>query len=87
MLGSTIDRVEVPDEERPKKKKLVPVSKLWFASPQRRQYEKVVFDPTDKRFDHYNLWRGFSVEPDANKSCDKFLAHIRDNICSSKAEH
>ena len=81
------DRVEVPDEERPKKKKLVPVSKLWFASPQRRQYEKVVFDPTDKRFDHYNLWRGFSVQPDASKSCDKLLAHIRENICSNNAEH
>jgi Family of unknown function (DUF5906) len=48
---------------------------------------RVVFDPCDTAPAHYNLWRGFSVQPDPGKSCEKFLAHIRDNICSGNSEH
>ena len=66
--------------------KLVPVSRLWISSPNRRQYERVVFDPNDHNPNHYNLWKGFAVEPDGSKSCDKFLLHIRDNICGGDAE-
>ena len=55
-------------------------------NPNRRQYERVVFDPNDHDPDHYNLWEGFAVEPDGRKSCGKFLAHIRDNICGGDVE-
>jgi uncharacterized protein DUF5906 len=78
------DKVEIEDNKVLKK---VPVSRAWIAHPERRQYSSVVFDPLDTNPEHYNLWRGFSVQPDANKSCEKFLAHIRDNICSDNREH
>jgi Family of unknown function (DUF5906)/RepB DNA-primase N-terminal domain len=67
--------------------KHTPVSALWVSHPARRQYSRVVFDPRDTNPLHYNLWRGFAVTADASKSCDKFLAHIRDNICSGNEEH
>ena len=69
------------------KTKHTPVSGLWISHPARRQYSRVVFDPRDTNPLHYNLWRGFAVTMDASKSCDKFLAHIRDNICSGNKEH
>jgi uncharacterized protein DUF5906 len=67
--------------------KTVAVSRLWIADPRRRQYTRAVFDPTDHDPNHFNLWRGFAVKPDPNKSCKKFLAHLRDNICSGVEEH
>jgi hypothetical protein len=63
------------------------VSRLWIKHPLRRQYQRVVFDPQDNNPDHFNMWRGFSVKPDPNKSCAKFLAHIRDNICTGDQDH
>jgi hypothetical protein len=60
---------------------------VWITRPSRRHYARVVFDPCDTAPAHYNLWRGFSVQPDPGKSCEKFLAHIRDNICSGNSEH
>jgi hypothetical protein len=68
------------------KTKHTPVSGLWISHPARRQYSKVVFDPRDTNPLHYNLWRGFAVTPDASKSCDKFLAHILENICRGDKE-
>jgi Family of unknown function (DUF5906) len=62
--------------------KTIAVSRLWITDPRRRQYTRVVFDPTDNNPDHFNMWRGFAVKPDPTKSCEKFLAHIKDNICS-----
>jgi hypothetical protein len=47
----------------------------------------VVFDPCDTNPGHFNFWRGFSVKPDPTKSCEKFLAHVHDNICSGNEEH
>jgi hypothetical protein len=63
------------------------IADLWLAHPQRRQYTSVVFDPRDTDPAHYNLWQGFAVKPDASKSCKKFLAHIKDNICASNEDH
>jgi len=60
------------------------VSRLWIKHPHRRQYRRVVFDPTDDNPDHYNLWQGFAVSADPNKSCEKLLGHLRDNICDGK---
>jgi hypothetical protein len=66
--------------------KRVPISRAWIAHPRRRQYSQVVFDPQDTNPKHYNLWRGFAVLPDSSKSCAKFLAHVRDNICGGDEE-
>jgi hypothetical protein len=32
----------------------------------------------------FNLWRGFAVEPKPG-DCSKFLAHLRDNVCTGNA--
>jgi hypothetical protein len=74
------DRVKIGDQR-------VAVSKLWLRHPHRRQYRRVVFDPCDTNPKHFNFWRGFSVKPDLTKSCAKFLAHLKDNVCSGVEEH
>ena len=57
---------------------------LWIRHPKRRQFRGIVFDPLSApggRDDgYYNLWRGFSVEPSPEGSCDIFLDHIRTNV-------
>jgi hypothetical protein len=62
-------------------------TKSWLESTRRRQYTKIVFDPRDTNRDHYNLWRGFSVKPNPEGSCAKFLAHVKDNICAGSDEY
>ena len=65
--------------------KNVPLSKLWFQSPVRREYDAVVFAPAqtaERRW--YNLWRGFTVEPAttaSHPSVDAFLDHALHNVC------
>ena len=55
---------------------------IWLASPHRRQYEKVVFAPEERvPPQHYNLWRGFAVEP-VEGNCDPYLHFALEVICS-----
>jgi hypothetical protein len=77
------DTVQVPGA----KGELKAVSKfdLWFKSPRRRQYERVVCEPAGAPGNQYNLWRGFAVQPDPKASCKLFLAHLRDNVCRGDA--
>lgn len=69
-------------------KKTVPVSQAWMEYGGRRQYESVVFAPgmrVDPRF--YNMWRGFTVEPNADvgtrqrKAVEAFHHHALQNVC------
>ena len=60
--------------------KKVPLAKHWRRHPQRRQYEGIVFAPKRDVPSHYNLWKGFAVEPRPGE-CSKFLAHLMDNVC------
>jgi hypothetical protein len=55
----------------------------WFKSPNRRQYlDGFVFDPScSAPPGKYNLWRGFDVEPDSSKSCQRLLTHLQQIIC------
>ena len=62
------------DEQR------TPLAQYWLQHRQRRQYEGVVFAPQREVPGHYNLWRGFAVEP-LPGDCSKFLAHLKDNVC------
>ena len=65
--------------------KQISVAKLWWESPNRRQYKGVVFEPQKDFEGYYNLWRGFAVEP---KKGDWSLMQqlIRDCISSGKDE-
>jgi hypothetical protein len=59
----------------------MPLGKWWLQNRHRRQYRTIVFAPGREVKDAYNLWKGFACEARPGK-CEKFLAHIRDNICS-----
>jgi hypothetical protein len=61
--------------------KKMPVGQYWIKSRHRRQYEGLVFSPDRDVPGYFNLWRGFAVKP-LPGDCSKFLAHIRDNVCS-----
>ena len=43
----------------------VSIAKIWWDARNRQQYDGIVFEPGGKAPDgFYNLWRGFSVEPE-----------------------
>jgi len=43
--------------------KTTSIGNLWFESPQRRQYQGIVFTPDRENNGYYNLYRGFTVQP------------------------
>ena len=59
----------------------VKLAQHWLQHPRRRDYDDIVFAPDRDVPNAYNLWRGFAVEPRPG-DCSKFLAHLRDNVCS-----
>lgn len=57
-------------------------SKVWIDSDKRRQYQGIVFDPSNEApDDYYNLWKGFAVEASPVGSCSRFLEHVGNNVC------
>ena len=60
--------------------KSMPLAKHWLHHKQRRQYEGIVFAPGREVPKHFNLWRGFAVEPKPS-DCSNFLAHVIENVC------
>lgn len=68
-----------------KKTRTISFAKHWFEHRSRRTYDNVVFDPVNKNPRHYNLWKGFAVEPVAG-TCSKYLNHIRNIICNRNDE-
>jgi hypothetical protein len=61
------------------------LAKYWLEHPQRRQFDGVVFRPLKDVPGYFNLWTGFAISPRPG-CCDKFLAHIKDNICRGSDE-
>lgn len=61
----------------------MPVATYWLTHPRRRSYNKIIFNPSTQaeNDNNYNLWRGFSVEPQKG-DCSLFLEHIKGNIAS-----
>jgi hypothetical protein len=70
--------------------KQIPITRAWLEWEDRRSYDGIVFAPgyqVPPRF--YNLWRGFTVDPDAPcsdpdkaaKALTYFLEHLRENVC------
>lgn len=67
-------------------------AQLWMRHPCRRMYEGVTFDPTlppggSDIGGLYNLWRGFSFEPEVKGSCTIFLDHLRTNAANGIQDH
>jgi len=63
-----------------------PLGKWWLQHTHRRQYKTIVFAPGREVKDSYNLWKGFACEARPGV-IDKYLAHLRDNICSGNPVH
>lgn len=76
-----VSSVETPDG------KTKPLGTWWLEHPKHRQYDGVVFDPTPgaKHPNHYNLWRGWAIEP-RKGDWSKMQRLIRDVLCGGDAE-
>jgi hypothetical protein len=65
------------------------IGKWWINHEQRRQFSGLVYAPsviakiTNGKL---NLWNGFGCKPRTGK-CDRYLAHLRDDICRGNEEH
>lgn len=79
----------VPDPDTGKlKTKKFTWSQLWLKSEYRRYYPKgICFNPQKDEDGKLNLWRGFSMEPDASGKCDLLLDHIEQVLCRGVKEH
>ncbi|GGE19935.1 hypothetical protein GCM10011390_43990 [Aureimonas endophytica] len=60
------------------------IYELWLEDPRRRQYSDVVFEPAGAPSGAYNLWRGFVESTDPGARCDRFLEHLRAQICRNE---
>lgn len=65
--------------------KRMPLFDFWMQSPRRRQFDRVVFEPSGCPPSDYNLWRGFAIKP-VPGDCHLFLAHVEKTICSGDPE-
>ncbi len=63
----------------------VPLGDFWLESPQRRQYEHVVFSPVQAAPEDYNLWKGWAFDPEPG-DWSLLRAHIRDNVCRGERD-
>jgi Family of unknown function (DUF5906) len=61
--------------------KLVPLGTFWLRHTQRRQYDRIVFDPSGNvPASAYNLWQGFTVEPRPG-DWSLFREHVHNIVC------
>ena len=78
--------MKMEDKDGSEKIVSVPLGNWWMTHQHRRSYERVVFAPGREITGSYNLWTGFGCEPTPG-SCDLYLDHLRENICSGNEEH
>lgn len=63
------------------RRKMTTRGEYWLRSSLKRRYNNIAFLPNQTAPDDtYNLWRGFTVEPEKG-DCSLLLTHILDNIC------
>lgn len=58
---------------------------LWLRSPERREYDGLVFRPGRDVSGKFNLWRGFSVKAQQGDS-SLFWTLVREAICAGSDE-
>ncbi len=62
------------------------IAKVWIESPNRREYEGIVFAPGEDFPGQFNLWRGLAVEPiEGDWSLNR--GHIFEIICNGNQAH
>jgi hypothetical protein len=70
-------------------KKSIPLAAWWLANSQRREVDRVIYDPEgtmaqpDERI--LNLWTGFAVQPRLG-DWSKMAAHIQNIACQGKSD-
>lgn len=58
----------------------------WIGHPDRRTYKGLIFEPGRDREEHYNLWQGFSFEPDPGGDWSVLREHLLMNVCQEDEE-
>lgn len=71
----------------PKGKGFQSYGDYWLEDENRRQYEGIEFNPGRKSNANYNLWKGFSVDPDPTGDWTMFREHLLNNAASGNEEH
>jgi hypothetical protein len=66
---------------------MVPAGRYWLTHESRRSYEGITFAPGRDLKRQYNLWRGFSIEPDPNGDWSIFREHLLENAAQGNREH
>lgn len=64
----------------------VKLGDYWLTHPERRTYRGLIFEPGRDRPEHYNLWQGFSFEPDQAGDWSIFREHLLENVCQDDEE-
>lgn len=64
----------------------VRLGEYWLTHPDRRTYRGLIFEPGTERPDHYNLWQGFSFDPDEAGDWSIFQDHLFRNVCQEDEE-
>lgn len=75
-----LQATDYSDEKNETTGKPIAKSRLWLASPRRRQYRSVDFTPGGDDPASLNLWTGWAVQP-RKGSCDAWLELLRTVIC------
>lgn len=68
-------------------RKEIPLGNHWLSHEERRTYEDITFLPGKEVPNRYNLWRGYSVEPDPTGDWSTFREHLLENAASGNEEH
>lgn len=70
----------------PNGRQQVKLGDFWLTHPDRRTYRGIIFEPGKESPDEYNLWQGYSFEPDESGDWSIFEEHLRKNVCQEDEE-
>lgn len=73
-------RAKYANQTVPSGRKMVPVIDYWLTHPYRRSYDGVVFEPGVDTPNYYNLWRGFTYEPDPGGDWSLLDDHLKKDV-------
>ena len=62
------------------------LGRAWIEHPGRRTYDWVAYEPLRESPGVYNLWRGFSVEPEDGDLHLSYLDHVEQVVCANDPE-
>ena len=68
------------------RRKRVSIAKAWLESPDRREFEGIIFEPGRNIDNYYNLWRGLNVKPKRG-DWSLFRDHIRDVVTNGNRDY